>query len=246
MKKSPGRGIWARDFANEFASTGHVRFVSQHSYPGGSAKKVTDVAAARDKLLEPSINESYQKMYDTFVPAGSLRRLVEFADAHPEVGLIGPRLRDADGRWQISYRDRPTVPALLHRLLVFRWTGLFRRAYRHYRRLGFDPNRRRAVEVLMGAAVLVPRDLFFDCGRWDEGYAFGGEDIDLSLRINRCREVVYLPDVEITHYGRASSRQRAPACRGAPREQCPRSRSARPGSCSRSSARRPSKPAPPG
>src|SRR5439155_26361969 len=35
---------------------------------------------------------------DTFVPAGSLRRLVEFADGHPTVGLIGPRLRDADGR----------------------------------------------------------------------------------------------------------------------------------------------------
>src|SRR5438067_729034 len=88
---------------------------------------------------------------DTVVPAGALRRLVAFADAHPEAGLIGPRLRDADGRWQISYRDRPTVAALLHRTLLFRWTGLFRRAYRRYRRLGFDPDRRRPVAVLMGA-----------------------------------------------------------------------------------------------
>jgi GT2 family glycosyltransferase len=144
---------------------------------------------------------------DTVVHAGALRRLVAFADAHPEVGLIGPRLRDAAGRWQISYRDRPTVAALLHRTLLFRWTGLFRRAYRRYRRLGFDPDQRRPVAVLMGAAMLLPRDLFFACGRWDEGYAFGGEDIDLSLRINRCREVVYLPEVEITHYGRVSSRQ---------------------------------------
>jgi GT2 family glycosyltransferase len=144
---------------------------------------------------------------DTVVPAGALRRLVAFADAHPEVGLIGPRMRDADGRWQISYRDRPTVAALLHRTLLFRWTGLFRRAYRRYRRPGFDPGKRRPVAVLMGAAMLMPRNLFFACGRWDEGYAFGGEDIDLSLRINRCREVVYLPEVEITHYGRVSSRQ---------------------------------------
>jgi GT2 family glycosyltransferase len=144
---------------------------------------------------------------DTVVPAGSLRRLVAFADANPEVGLIGPRLRDAAGQWQISYRDPPTVAALLHRTLLFRWTGLFRRAYRRYRRLGFDPGACRRVEVLMGAAMLVPRNVFFGCGRWDEGYAFGGEDIDLSLRVNRLKDVVYLPDVEITHYGRVSSRQ---------------------------------------
>jgi GT2 family glycosyltransferase len=41
---------------------------------------------------------------------------------------------------------------------------------------------------------------------WDEGYAFGGEDIDLSYRVNRRHGVVYLPSVEITHHGRVSSR----------------------------------------
>src|SRR5262245_17918974 len=71
---------------------------------------------------------------DTAVPAGALRRLVEFADAHPEVGMVGPRLRDRHGRTQISYRRRPTVTALLHRTLLLRWTGLFRRAYHQYRR----------------------------------------------------------------------------------------------------------------
>ena len=45
------------------------------------------------------------------------------------------------------------------------------------------------------------------CGRWDEGFAFGGEDIDLCLRVGRSRSVVYLPDVELTHYGRVSSRE---------------------------------------
>jgi GT2 family glycosyltransferase len=144
---------------------------------------------------------------DTVVPAGSLRRLVAFADAHPEAGMVGPRLRDARGQWQISYRRRPRVAALLHRTVLFRWTGLFRRAYRRYRRLDFDPRACRRVEVLMGAAVLLPREVFFACGRWDEGFVFGGEDIDLSLRVSRGRALVYLPDVELTHHGRVSSRQ---------------------------------------
>lgn len=143
---------------------------------------------------------------DTVVPADALKHLVAFADAHPEVGMIGPRLRDPHGHLQISYRQNPSVWALLHRTLVFRWTGLLRRAYRQYRRQSFDPETQKRVQVLMGAAVLMPRRLFEDVGRWDESYAFGGEDIDLSLRVNRRLPVVYLPDVEIMHHGRVSSR----------------------------------------
>jgi GT2 family glycosyltransferase len=144
---------------------------------------------------------------DTVVPAGTLRRLFDYAEAHPEAGMIGPRLRDAEGRCQVSYRQRPTVGTLLHRTCLLRWTGLLRGAYRNYRREDFDPNATRPVDVLMGAAVLLPRQRFFGCGGWDESFNFGGEDLDLSTRINREAAVVYLPEVEITHYGRVSTRQ---------------------------------------
>jgi GT2 family glycosyltransferase len=144
---------------------------------------------------------------DTLIPPGTLRRLVDYAEAHPQVGMIGPRLRDGRGHPQVSYRQRPTLATLLHRTSLLRWTGLLRRAYRRYRRQEFDPETTRAVEVLMGAAMFLPRDLFFECGGWDEEFTFGGEDLDLSLRIGRSRPVVYHPSVEITHYGRVSTRQ---------------------------------------
>jgi GT2 family glycosyltransferase len=144
---------------------------------------------------------------DTVVPPGTLRRLVEYAEAHPEVGMIGPRLRDGRGRYQVSYRLQPTVGTFLHRTCLLRWTGLLRRAYRRYRRYVFDPHQERRVEVLMGAAMLLPRSVFFGCGGWDEEFVFGGEDLDLSTRVNRQAPVVYLPAVEITHLGRASTRQ---------------------------------------
>jgi GT2 family glycosyltransferase len=144
---------------------------------------------------------------DTVVPPGALRRLVDYADAHPEVGMVGPRLRDGQGRFQVSYRQRPNLATLLHRTSLLRWTGLLRGAYRSYRREDFDPHTTRPVEVLMGAAVLLPRARFFGCGGWDEDYAFGGEDLDLSLRVSREAQVVFLPEVEVTHYGRVSTRQ---------------------------------------
>jgi hypothetical protein len=144
---------------------------------------------------------------DTEIPAGALRRLLDYAESHPEVGLVGPRLRDRNGRAQVSYRSRPTLAVLLHRTMLLRWTGLLRRAYRQYRRQEFDPDTTRRVDLLMGAAMLMPRDVFFACGGWDENYKFGGEDLDLSFQVNRYFPVVYHPEVEILHYGRVSTRQ---------------------------------------
>ena len=144
---------------------------------------------------------------DTLVPPLALKRLLDFAEANPYVGMIGPRLRGGDGQFQASYRPRPTLGALLHRLTLLRWTGLFRRAYRRYRRRDDDFAATRPVEVLMGAALFVGRRTFRACGGWDEGYTFGGEDIDLCTRVGRRHAVVYHPAVTVTHFGRAASRQ---------------------------------------
>lgn len=143
---------------------------------------------------------------DTELPAHTLREFVAFAERNPAVGMVGPKLRGADGNCQIAYRTKPTLGALLHRVTLLRWTGLFRRAYYRYRRETFEPDGVRSVEVLMGAAVFLPRQVFEESGRWDERYRFGGEDLDLSTQVGRKRDVVYFSDVEILHYGRVSSR----------------------------------------
>src|SRR5262245_20301250 len=144
---------------------------------------------------------------DTVVPREAIARLVAFARANPDAGLVGPRLRDGRGRVQCSARQRPTVAALLHRVTFLRWTGLFRAAYRRYRGRDVDPEMTGPVEVLMGAALLMPRRIYREVGGWDEGYTFGGEDIDLCARVGRRHEVVYHPAVEVLHLGRVSSRR---------------------------------------
>src|SRR5262249_39220146 len=111
------------------------------------------------------------------------------------------------GKLQFSYRRRPTVATLLHRTTLLRWTGLLRHAYHRSRRQDAERNDPRSVEVLMGAALLLRREAFAQCGPWDEAYTFGGEALDLCLGVGRRYAVVYLPAVEITHYGRLSTRQ---------------------------------------
>lgn len=137
----------------------------------------------------------------------TLLEFTAFADAHPQVGMIGPRLTGLDGQDQISYRRRPTLAALFHRISLIRWTGLFRKAYYRYRRDAFESTGGvRAVEMLMGAAVFLPRAAFLAAGRWDETYRFGVEDLDLSTQVGRRAEVVYAGHVRVLHHGRVSSR----------------------------------------
>jgi hypothetical protein len=143
---------------------------------------------------------------DTEVPPHTLGQLLAHALANPTAGMFGPRLREPSGATQISYRRRPTIAALLHRVSLVRWTGLFRKAYKDYRRGSFQPEGVRSVEVLMGPAVFLPRAVFDAVGGWDERYRFGVEDIDLSTQVGQLRPVVYAGDVEVIHHGRVSSR----------------------------------------
>jgi hypothetical protein len=182
----------ARDFPG-------VRLIRNSSNRAFSAANNQAAAIAQGRYLLFLNN-------DTIVPRGTLRRLRDYLLTHPEVGLVGPLLRDARGRNQVSARGRPTVGALLHRVTLLRRTGLFRSAYRRYRGREGDFTTVRPVEVLMGAALFMRRQTFRECGRWDENYTFGGEDIDLCTRIGQRYRVIYNPAIEVIHFGRASSR----------------------------------------
>jgi hypothetical protein len=65
---TPGKGTWAADFARDFASTGRLAFIGQHSYPCGSGSKVTDAAAGRGKLLAADLPDAYMHFYQSFAP----------------------------------------------------------------------------------------------------------------------------------------------------------------------------------
>jgi N-acetylglucosaminyl-diphospho-decaprenol L-rhamnosyltransferase len=145
---------------------------------------------------------------DTIVPSGTISGLLEYARANPDVGIIGPRLCDEQGRRQLSCRACPTLAALLYRITWLRWLRLSRRAYRRYRGRNDEAcTEPQSAEVVMGAALFMPRSVFRACGAWDEDFTFGGEDIDLCERVGRRYRVIYHPGLEIVHYGRVSSRQ---------------------------------------
>ncbi len=143
------------------------------------------------------------------MPPRALRRIADFLKAHPDVIMLGPRLRDPQGRLQMSHRRQPSPRTFLHRTLLFRRLGLGRAEYQQYRRAGASAEQVLDVDILMGAAIAMPRQPFLALGGWDEDFVFGGEDMELCHRARRIGRVVYWPAVAITHLGSISSKDHA-------------------------------------
>jgi hypothetical protein len=74
---TPGKADWVRQFAVDFGPGGKLAYISQHSYCGGDARKVTSPAAGRDKLLSPAIYKSYRPM-DTMLSEAATNNHLPF------------------------------------------------------------------------------------------------------------------------------------------------------------------------
>jgi GT2 family glycosyltransferase len=143
---------------------------------------------------------------DTVTPPLALAELIDFLEAHPDTIMVGPRLIAPDRRLQTSYRKQPSIAAFAHRTWPGRLTGRFRASYRAYRCRAAAPEWPCEVDMLLGAAMLIERRRFEQLGGWDEGFAFGGEDLDLCWRARQLGRLVHYPRVAIMHVGRASTK----------------------------------------
>ncbi|NKX43581.1 glycosyltransferase family 2 protein [Roseicyclus persicicus] len=135
---------------------------------------------------------------DTLVHGDVLPRAVAWMDAHPQVGVMGPRVLNADGTVQPS---SSAFPSLTH--LAMQTLGLTRiRRLDRYRMTGWDRTTEARVEVISGAAMFVRRAAMDEVGLLDEAFFFYGEETDWCHRFARAGwELRFVPIPEITHFG---------------------------------------------
>ncbi len=104
---SPGHEKWSADFANEFGTNGPLSLISQHDYPGGDARRATNAAVAREKILSPSIDEHYAKFSANFVPAvlsNGLPYRLEEANSFYDGGALDVSDTFASALWALDYQ----------------------------------------------------------------------------------------------------------------------------------------------
>jgi GT2 family glycosyltransferase len=138
---------------------------------------------------------------DTVIPAGALTTLVQFFEQHPDLCAVMPCIVNPDGKPQETVRKTLRFRAALHRISFLRWTRIFRAAEREFRQPNFDLTLSSYVEQIVGAALMVRRRQFMSIGGYDEGFEWGLEGLDLSVRLGQLGKLYYLAEAQVIHWG---------------------------------------------
>jgi GT2 family glycosyltransferase len=171
-----------------------------------NAENVGFARANNQALAESTGRYALLLNSDTLVAPGQLEKLVAFLDAHPKAGIVGPKLLNADGSFQLS-----ATPFIRPADVYFEFARFPRalqpRAQKVPRRLyPFEPWRAMSVDYVIGAALLIRREVVEAIGPMDAGFSMYGEEQDWCWRAKEAGwEVWFDPEAEITHLGGAST-----------------------------------------
>jgi GT2 family glycosyltransferase len=161
-------------------------------------------ARANNQAMERGVGDYLLLLNsDTLVLSGALEKMLDFMQAHPNVGAMSCKLLDEKGVADHFPKTFPTLYSEASRLLWL--SGLCDRVTQY----GFlDRYRVGEVDRIKGACMLVRRGVVESVGLMEEQLFMFAEEDDWCFRIRKQGwKVYYLPDAEIIHYQGASVKQ---------------------------------------
>jgi len=146
---------------------------------------------------------------DAALQAESLAAVVGWMRAHPDCGAAGVQLLNPDGSRQNSIANFPTLAtellnkSLLRRLCPRRYPGKEHRFT--------EPVE---VETVVGACMIIRRDVWDAIGGLDERYFFFFEETDFCLQTRRLgKRLMHLPQITVWHGQGQTAKNDSPAAR---------------------------------
>ncbi len=146
---------------------------------------------------------------DVTVHEDSLTAALAWMQAYPEAAVLGCRLIGPDGQTQRSLRGFPDLGPVLWEFL-----GLSRllprsRVFGAYRMTWFGYDQTLEVDQPMGSFLLLTRAAYETVGGLDTKFPIFFNEVDWCWRAKRDHglKIYYTPDVSVTHFGAASTRQ---------------------------------------
>ena len=121
---------------------------------------------------------------DTIIEENTISTLVEYLERNNKVGMVGPKILNADGTLQVACkRSFPTIKVALPKLLGLdrlfprsRWAGKYNLTY-------LDSEKIHKVDAISGSCMLIKSKIFKEINGFDEKFFMFGEDLDLCKRM---------------------------------------------------------------
>lgn len=140
---------------------------------------------------------------DVFFEPTVLEALLQFMDAHPEVGNVMPKVLNLDSSIQYACRQLPKPMDLFGRRFLPKSWMLKRNERYEMRESGYDAIME--VPFLSGCFMLLRTSVLQKVGLFDERYFLYFEDIDLNRRIQTVAKTLFYPSVSIFHAAKHQS-----------------------------------------
>lgn len=131
---------------------------------------------------------------DNTMPTDAAEKMISYLKEHPDVGIVGPALIHDDGTVRASARPFPTLKDLFKkRMFPTTWADEFEK-----RRKSMEQQQEVDVDWIVGACLLLRRDLFESIGGFDDRFFLFFEDIDICRTVrSRGKSIVYLPQIHV-------------------------------------------------
>jgi GT2 family glycosyltransferase len=144
---------------------------------------------------------------DAELKDGALREIVAFLDAHPRCGIAGSRIYNYDGTVQQSVGEFDTWAGAFLRSSAWGEWPLLRRYANGAALRDFDYDAPRRIDLAIGAALAIRRELLREIGVFDERFFLYHEEVDFAKRAADAGwETWFVPASEGVHEGMGSAR----------------------------------------
>ncbi|WP_264521713.1 glycosyltransferase family 2 protein [Flavobacterium sp. N1994] len=139
---------------------------------------------------------------DTVVAEDTFEKVLAFARKQSDLGIVGCQLIDGAGNFlPESKRGVPTPWVAFTKIFgLYKWfpkSSLFNKYYAHH----LSENQTGKVDILVGAFMVMKRELYTDLGGFDEDCFMYSDDIDLSYRsLQKGKSNYYFAETTVIHY----------------------------------------------
>lgn len=179
-----------------FLDVRYIRSIKNRGYAAGNNLGIINAKGKYLLIINP----------DVALLDDAILKMLRYMEQNPDVGIIGPKLLNADKTLQHSCGKFPDWRLPFFRRTFLSKTKTGKNWLNNYFIMDWDHNQNREVDWLFGACLMISKIALEKVGLLDERFFLYLEDTDWCRRFwENNYKVVYFADAKIIHYHQRSS-----------------------------------------